>query len=263
MKKSIKLLILVGLMLMFFSTFLFSIEIEEITSISNPNLVLDYNLYLGAITGFENRVFVHNQYAIEEFIISEDGLLERIAMFETNRTDSAVINFTIDENKLYVFFHDSESDEMIYFLRVFDLSVQPMVEIPIGNIHYQFPHLAVVNFKYINEYILASYFEHTEDHQYVYNTLKICKNSYIVLDIIEELFDLRTRNDGNIFANFIEQGGYFDIRFDVLIDFEYEFISELSLPVGVYPRRTGTYFSGSSFIVTYTLRSFQVGYLLS
>jgi len=106
---------------------IYTLQIECITDISNGNMLFDYDVYAGAITGFEDRVILNNLYSIQEFEILEGGTLNRIAYFEAYQSSP---DLRFYQDKLYVYNSRLDINYIPhYFFRVFDLTQRPMVEI--------------------------------------------------------------------------------------------------------------------------------------
>jgi len=97
--------------------------ITELTNISNPQQVFDYDQYDGYILSYENRLFVQNYYKIEEFLIADNGELERLSIFETKDENPRPF---IDGDKYYLLKH-TKGEVYKIGLYVFDLSQTPMV----------------------------------------------------------------------------------------------------------------------------------------
>jgi len=98
--------------------------ITEITSISNPQQIFDYDTYNGYVLNYENRLIVQNHYKVEDYTIESNGQLERIGLFEKKEPFSAPPQ--IDGDKYYVL--DKRPHEpFIDGIYVFDLSQTPMV----------------------------------------------------------------------------------------------------------------------------------------
>ena len=107
----------------------YSIQVENITDISNGEVKFTFDLYGGAITYYDDRLIVVNNASIEEFEISEDGGLSRISWFETNSLFFSPL-MNVHQDRLYIF-RNIQVDEISSCLsvRVFDLTSKPMIEI--------------------------------------------------------------------------------------------------------------------------------------
>ena len=232
-------------------TNLHPILIEKINTISNPTLLFEYDLYVGAIVGNENRIIAQNAHSIEEFILQENGLLSRISKHETKGTTGALAAMT---NNKYYSWRNIASTGNEYKVRVFDITSQPMIEFV--DVDFSLVTLATPNIQYYDKYIL---FTHVYDFYYVHGhpmalweTIVICSDSFIVIDTIKNFGNNFTRISGNLLAKLTDlDDTKTKIEFYNFNNFQPEYISEVELPLEI-PKEV--YFDGPNFIITYDYR---------
>jgi hypothetical protein len=215
MKKTL----LMVLLYLFTYSSLLSIQIERITYISNGEQILEYNAYLGHITGYEDRVFVQNASSLEEFVVSENGNLQRISYFETFHGSNAKLY--VHNDKLYVvnFVYPPTNNNL--FFRVFDLTTQPMTEIPDIDLTIQCSSMPNVFF-YDNFILVAD----------AVRTYRIDAETMELLDLIPRFVDYYyMRNSGSLFVklNYVNS----TVVFSELIDFQLEYVSTANLSVSI------------------------------
>ena len=163
---------------------MFSIQIEEIMDISNGQMVFEYDRYSGAISGFEDRLFMANLYSIEEFEILDSGELNRISYFETSLGFSP--RLYIYQNKLfYVNYRKNITDWYPnYFCRVFDVTQRPMVEI----IEFELPEVItgfVPSFNFHGSHLYISFRVINGEEHDTYITIKYSIETYSFVSYID------------------------------------------------------------------------------
>jgi len=244
--------ILIFMIKFFLISSIFSIQIEKITDISNGEILFEYDLYRGFLTGIENRLFAQNGFKLEEFLISDDGNLNRISMFENKNSQTAVP--LIHEDRLYILRNERflNTGKVRYVFRVFDISNQPMTEIP--NINFSWDSHSIPNIYGFDDYILFTYvydFIWEHGHQIpVFETLKICKETWVVLEHLDSFANTHTRNFNSVFS-FITDYDHtnLNLTFYELVDFQFEHISDLLIPYHSSP--VEIYFDETYFTIIY------------
>ena len=111
---------LILLLTICFQSVLFAQNIQELTNITHNRMVVDYDDYQGPINRFNNRLFIRALNKIEEWLISDDGSLDRIYFYETGINNAT--HSIIDEEKLFVFYRTDNNMHM----KVFNLNTTPM-----------------------------------------------------------------------------------------------------------------------------------------
>ena len=155
---------------------LFAQEIEQITSINYNRKIVDYSQWNGAIRTHNNRIFVENPSSFHEFIVNENGEMERILQLDTNQKEAS---FLIDDTRLYKFY---SFETGVVYMMVYDITSTPMeyittIEIPISNLY-----LTCLDGDYIYLYNGTSY------------TLKMNKNTFEIeyqINGLGYIFDIK------------------------------------------------------------------------
>ena len=100
-----------------------SATIEKIESISNGIRIHERDRFVNSVLQYNDRLFIHAMFSINEFKILPDGSLENIGFYETKLST----RIHIDIDKLYLF----ESNQVTSRLdmHIFDLRSQPMEKI--------------------------------------------------------------------------------------------------------------------------------------
>jgi hypothetical protein len=126
-------------------------HINEISNFEYSHKVMDHDLYMGSVLKYEDRLFLNNQYKIEELQILEDGTVEPISMYET-KINIAISDF-IDENRYYSI---RKNELGSHRLLIFDISITPMsllseIELPYNG-PYSVSHIITDNYVYFTDY---------------------------------------------------------------------------------------------------------------
>ena len=282
-----KFLIFLFLIMMTLSSY--PITIEKITSIDNPTQVIDYNVYVGSILQYENRLIVRNRFSYDDLEILFDGQLKRLGLIETHSQSGSSI---MDEKKYYhitghknipfrreVNIFDLSSSSMKY-LTSFDISPFTshssvfFTEEHIVYLDYGYQRAVLINKNTLNEDIYI-------DGLFGYLVVKIGSNIviYKVIDEIHTLHFYEILDEKNLYL--IELStltihnvpeGIIDMRIlnDFLVishwhgamvvdinDFSAPFIlHELWLPYGVYD----AIFYDNMFFTVYNTVIFQASF---
>ncbi|MCK9310572.1 MAG: hypothetical protein M0P99_09895, partial [Candidatus Cloacimonetes bacterium] len=126
-------------------------HINEISNFEYSHKVMDHDMYLGSVLKYENRLFINNQYKIEELQILEDGAVEPILMYETKLNNSK--SDFIDENRYYSIRRNELGSHR---LLIFDISSSPMnllseIGLPYNG-PYSVSHIITDNYIYFTDY---------------------------------------------------------------------------------------------------------------
>ena len=101
--------------------------ISKITSFTNEKQYAEYDIYMGAILQYQDRIITRNYYSIIEYKILNDGMLERVGYHETN---PSIPGYSfIDGNKYYFVNMVHFVYGTPFYITVYDLSKTPMEEI--------------------------------------------------------------------------------------------------------------------------------------
>jgi len=103
-------------------SFLHSDILESIYNISNPELVCSYDRYNSTLLSYQGRLFSTNLCSIEEFLIQDDGTIQRISFIDKREGSTKAF---IDEDKYY--YIDFISGRDIAYLHCFDIARSPMM----------------------------------------------------------------------------------------------------------------------------------------
>jgi len=125
--------------------------INEISNFEYSHKVIDQDTYWGSVIKYEERLFLNNQYKIEELQILEDGTVELISMYETKR--NVITSDFIDENRYYSI---RQNELGSHRLLIFDISFSPMSLLSEIELPYNGPvnisHTITDNYIYFTDY---------------------------------------------------------------------------------------------------------------
>ena len=113
---------------MFYVIRLFSLTIGKIDSITNPQLLYNYDLYMCVIEKYDDRIIIANNTKTEELKILSNGEIEFISFIDIS-SSRAVLN-----NNKYILPYYSDPDNMNGFY-VYDLTKTPMELITYVNVN--------------------------------------------------------------------------------------------------------------------------------
>ena len=241
MIKSFFLLVLI----LFVISHLFSIQIEQIIDISNSELLFEYDVYSGAIKGFEDRIIMANRNSIEEFELFEDGSLNRLSHIETSTgyfprlyIYQNILYYTNFRNNINTWFPN-------YFCRAFDLTQRPMVEIG----EYELPEVVtgfVPSFNFHDSYIYVSFLGEQNFHI----TTKYCAETFTFIGhVVPALGGSWVRIEGNFLLNMhTTNDGYYRLMFYDFTDDQTTFQNDFVLPIHSEDGVGATYISETNYI---------------
>ena len=115
---------------------LYAQNIDQITSINYNKEIITYAQWNGAIATYNDRLFVRTNSSFHEFLILENGDLERI--FHLDTMPMRNVPLLISEDRLFMFYEIDRLPSR-HFMMIFDLSTVPLnhletIEFEIGNL---------------------------------------------------------------------------------------------------------------------------------
>ncbi|MCL2065479.1 MAG: hypothetical protein FWG98_14060, partial [Candidatus Cloacimonetes bacterium] len=190
--------------LIFFSILTTRIYPNKISSIHNLTFnrkTIDFDSYRGAIDRYDNRLIVNSQGKLEEFLLNDDGSLEKILSYDTKLSTGGNSSFLIGD-RYFRFVEDY--DRTSYSLLVFDLNTIPLNYIT----KVRLPHIGNGRIFHIDfgDYILLV-------DNYMQISYKLNKNTLTIDGYISGLYGLYVANENHLFWSI----GYSDGRSEIHI----------------------------------------------
>ncbi|MDD4157685.1 MAG: hypothetical protein PHY08_14060, partial [Candidatus Cloacimonetes bacterium] len=179
-------------------------HITEVFNFQYNHMVIDFDMYLGSVLKYEDRIFLNNQYKIEELQVLEDGTVEHISMYET-KTNLGSSDF-IDENRYYSI---REKELGTRRLLVFDISCSPMVLLTEIDLPYNGPY--GISQTITNNYIYFS------DYQ-LEGSYRFCKETMQIDGFLPGLFGMGISYQGKpiiLFEHYSQTGILNDVSFRI------------------------------------------------